>query len=645
MKYFFVALFFLFNSLFGQTGKPIDQSLSDKDKSSIKVFLRVLMEESEGGYVFFNKKPVCIHGYNFIDPFIVNTDIHKEMVALKEAASVWKKINKEKSDIIIHFCQNKDPKIPGVAHVLVINTVLFHKVVNKNLSLFQYILGPAVTSSSLLDALIHEDQPFHYLLKYDKVLIGILLGFETQNSIYASRVENIYEACATESPPFLPINLIKKEFIHEYVPFSPSFGFKTSQEEYDDFTKKLTVSSHKLTEKKPNFIFGWLKNKASNKKLISELEEVQDKIQNLIKSKNFEMYLLKELTGKKYSINSHDLNLLKINTNLVIVQPSPPIWTSFKGLSNAQNNSTKELGLFFFCKLMNLKPLPQQLLNSWPEQLPNKANKIIAKGIWESLRNYDLDQLVYFLEGMDKPDFQKLKVERLACSPYYLKDFIEAKENLEAANIYFQSLNNNKDYRCIDPLRLYYKTLENNENNKTICNGSVVNLTYSIYSQSGHCHGHGSNELINLKNTITGFAHGVKGMLIGETREILIHPSLAYGFDASSLDLCSYLKAIVTLNDVDNEEPIPEIQHKNLDFLLDAKILKMREDNYKNGLRIKGAVIASHLKKNNEINISKIKDYLTEFFVDQNRYITATVAEQDFINQFHWNIYFGPKPD
>ena len=587
MKHFLILFLLFFHNLFGELHKVNYDQLSEREKYAVKIFLQDLMEDSEGGYVLFNQKPVCVTAYEVKDSFFVNNERHKESVALKEGSAIWKKLNKNKSDIIIHVSQSKDPQIPQFTHILVINKPLFHQIVQKNLSLFQYILGPSVTPQKLLEELVCEDQPFHALLKYDKTLIGIILGFGTENSLYASRVENIYEASLKENIPFLSPNLVQKEFDQEYLPFPPTFGFKTTNEEFETLFGKMSISSPKLNQEKPCFVFGLLKDSIENKKLISDLEHVQDKIQKLIKSENFEAIVLMKTLVENHSLYSSNKN----------------------GLSLDEEINDKEI------------------------------NEIIAKGILESLKYYDFKYFSCFLEGFQNTDLQNLEVERSAYSPHYISDFIEAKENLKIANEYFQSLDNNKDFLCIEHLKLYYKTLKINENNKKINNGSLVTLTYSIYSPLGHCLSECSEEIVNLNNTIQGFAYGVRKMTIGETREIYIHPTLAYNSnqDALFINEYCYLKVVVTLHEIHNETSLSELKPVNLDYLLDPEVIKINQENYKNGLRVKGATIASHLRKSKEINLAKIINHLVILHVSD---VTTTSEEQDIINKMHWNIYF-----
>lgn len=574
------------SSLLGKIEKMGYGQLLEKEKYALRIFLQSLMEDSEGGYVFFNRKPVCITGYEAKDSFYVNTERHKEAVALKEGAAIWQKVKKQSSDIIIHISQSRDPQIPQFTHVLIINKPLFYKVVQENLALFQYILGPSITPQKLFEKLVDADQPFHALLRYDKTLIGIILGFGVENSLYASRVEDIHEDFSNENIPFLANNLILREFDHEYLPCSPTFGFKTTNEETETLLKKMSVSSPKLNKQKPRFVFGLIKDNVENKKLISDLEDIQTRVQKLIKLENFEEIVLTKILGEGYSLNSTGQKEFRVHSKV----------------------NTGDI------------------------------EETVAKGILESLRDYDSKYFHCFLEGIQNPDFQNIEVERRAYFPHYIKDFIEAKENLQAANEHFQSLDSSKEFVCLKPLKLYYKTLKTNESMKKL-NGSLVTLTYSVYSPLGHCLSQCSEETINLKNTIPGFAYGVQKMAIGETRELYIHPTLIYNCsqDPSSINECHYLKAIVTLHEIHNELPFSEPKAVDLDFLFDQEVMKIIQENYANALREKGALIASHLRKSKEINLIKVTDYLTR--LSSNR-ITTTPEEQDLINHVHWDIYF-----
>jgi len=577
MRLFFIVSFFLCLSLFAHA-ETKNQTLTDTEKKVLTVFLKTLFEDTETGYAFFNEKPVCTCGYSLKDSLLITESHHKTDVALKEGVSLFKKIDTTSSDIFLLFSKENEPSLSRYGYILAINKPLFLSVVNENLSLFQYVLGPDVTSEKLLHAILQEHQPFQSLLKHDKVLIGILLGFGLENSLAVSRLENIHEALGKERPPFLT-QLAQKVTDLEYLPIQPSFGYQSVLTESEN-TKKIEMSSVKLATEKPPFFMGIIKDLDSNKELIQKLEAAQKKVQDLISSKDYENFALETLK----------------------MTPCCTGDVAKKSTSNMDN--------------------------------------IIARGIWETLKNYDSAYLDFFVEGMKNPDMEKLKIDRSAYDPNYLAEIREAKENLLQANGLFQSLNIDKKYSCISPFKLYYRVLETDKNAIKKPQGSLVKITYSIYSPLGHCLGKGSNEIVNLNNTVSGFAHGLQGMKINETREIVIHPTLAYGFTTRHLDKCLYLKAVVTLHDVLNEEPLFEMSPTDLDYVFDENVMKLREEAYKNVLREKGAKLASHLRKSQEITLAKIIGHLTEFSQSNKEYVPTTEIEQELINKIHWNIYF-----
>jgi hypothetical protein len=231
------------------------QYLNSEATVILEKFFQVFTKESELGYVLFGKKPVCIHGFSSKDSFRVDTSSHEQSVALKEGARIWRQLAAKNRDVIIHVCDKEDPLIPGYIHVLAINVPLFHEAVNENISLFQYVLGPATNSQDLLNALLSNTYGFHSLLKDDKVLVGKLLGFGIQNSLYVSRMENIQDAFERDMPPFLHCESLTQHYQHEYLPYAPSFGFQSIGEELNDFQKKIALSSEKLTNNHPEFFF------------------------------------------------------------------------------------------------------------------------------------------------------------------------------------------------------------------------------------------------------------------------------------------------------------------------------------------------------------------------------------------------------
>ena len=183
LKFIFFTFF-----LFATVNQSFALDLSNHERDVLEGFFRVMIEKSEGGYVLFGRKPICIHGFHVEDYFIQENERHLSNVYLREGAYLWRKLNFNNKDenIIIHIYQRPDTLAKSYIHVLLINKELCLNVIQKNLSLFQYVLGPNVTPSALLNKLIDPNESFHHVLREDKVLIGILLGFGTQNSLNLS---------------------------------------------------------------------------------------------------------------------------------------------------------------------------------------------------------------------------------------------------------------------------------------------------------------------------------------------------------------------------------------------------------------------------------------------------------------------------
>ena len=283
-------------------------TISTEEFAILSKFFHVLVEESEVGYVLQGNKPACIHGFFKKDPFSVNTIPHQHSVALREGARIWQRLAISNPEVVLTIAKSEDPLIPNWIHVIAIHRSLFQNVLNKNLPLFQHVLGPTVSPEALFSALTAEKVTYHSLLKGDRVLIGEMLGFGTQNALYISRIENIEEALEQENPPFLNVRAIVREYPDEYLPFEPGFGFKSVLQELDFLQKKVTFPSQKLINSSPEFVFGCLKDSEENIKFILELESAQNKIQQHLQSQAFLEDVLKKLTGYQYTVPKKSTN-------------------------------------------------------------------------------------------------------------------------------------------------------------------------------------------------------------------------------------------------------------------------------------------------------------------------------------------------
>ncbi|MDP1834893.1 MAG: FKBP-type peptidyl-prolyl cis-trans isomerase [Chlamydiales bacterium] len=581
LRYFITCFLIVRTACFGQI-----HDLSVEQETVLSTFVKTLLKDSEAGYVVLGQKPVCVEAYFSKDPLPVNSSAHKQSTALRAGAKIWKDLADSPSDTIIHVCDKEDPQLPRYIHLLVINKPLFYKVVDENLPLFQYVLGPAVTSQTLLDELLSNHQTIYSLLKGNKVLIGIVLGYGPQNSLYVGRKENIQEAMEEEVPPFLANTLVKQEFNQEFLPFSPTFGFTSVADEINNFEQQTTTSSPKLITESPQFIFGWVKNSENSKKIISQLEASQDVInRSLLYSSSLEQ-TLQQFGKKKHTSKKTTPNSAAISEDI---------------------------------------------------------DELMARAIWEVVQDYDSDYFPYVVEGMQTMKYQG-KVDRLARFPDYRRTFLQAKANLQEADRLFVRLNQDTSFVSSIPSKVAFRTLKNGHG-ETKCQGCYVSLSYSIFSPLDQVLATEKNVMVNLKNTIPGFAAGIKGMRIGETREVHIHPSLAYGFD-TSLDKCISLRAVVQLHDIkDNSEFDLKVSQLDLDFINSDDQLKTVENNYKNAIIERSVDLARYLKKSDKLNLSKIIKHLRSLHDSGDvKYPLLTEEQRNLVNQVHWDIYFTVLP-
>lgn len=554
--------------------------LNPDESAILEKFFQVLLEECEAGYVLLGEKPLCIYGYRKEAVNDIFFPDHKQSLALYEGGKIWKEhfLPNQNEKILIHFTEEEDPSIPGIQHILVINVPLFHKVVNEHLPLYQHVLGPLFNSEKLLSALVKENEPVHACLKNDSVLVGILLGYGIQNALFGSREEKIQ--CLSDFPPFCSPKEWKKTHLHEFLPLQPSLGYQSLQKEIKDIEQKMEVSSTKLIQENPTFIFGQLRGLKQNHQLIENLEKIQVRIQKFIGSSKLAQRTM-ALMGKE------ELELQGC-------------------MSQGGLSIHLDAGL--------------------------DRSYLVAQRLWEEILPYTKSERAIFCDNLKKGG--SVNPARV-WKKYNQESLMEAKNNLLEADRFFSNLDLEQNLNCQIPQRLYWRTVC--QGNPAVSIASpMVKLTYSIMSPVGHCLAVQNHILINLENTIPGFQQGVQKMHVGETREIWIHPSLAYGLD-TSLNKCIYLKAIVTLEDVLESKPfVPSNEMIDLSFLYDLNI----EKNDLASLVSNCLAVFEILKKDPEINLTRVIQYL-EQFNEEDKSQLLSEEKREMLNRVFWNIYFS----
>jgi peptidylprolyl isomerase len=574
------------------------ERLNSDDAAILHVFFQTLFEKEGGGYVLFNQKPVCWSGFSENDNSMPGTLVHRNSVAIKEGMRTWKSLDLKGKNIFLHCCHKENSY--GSIDLLLINRSLFLKTIEDNLSLFQYVLGPKVNPSSLLESLLSA-RDFDSVLKGDRVLIGIILGFGTYNAIVGSRSENIrdslissadippIESKLTQAPQLTQnekdfLFFSSSEALSKQSQVYPSFGFSSLEEEFNFLEDRTDLSPPSLRQE-PAFIFGYVKDDRQSQVLIQKLEEVQSKVRALMQSPTFLADVLKMMTERAFEVDTS--------------------------------------------KQFDLR------MNSW--QIP-QLNLIIAKNVWNQIKGNDQEYIKEFLMSFHEPVSQ----EDIRCGffPNHYKTYVEqARNNLLESYHLFDRLEKDSEFTSVVTKKLYYKVLKKGSG-EPLNESNFVKLTYQIIDPSDTCLVTEFSKILDPSKTIPGFAHGIKGMRIGETREIYMAPSLAYGVH-TLLDKGIYLKAKITLLDIlpDREaKNYPELTPLDLSFVFDPLFEQRVANENKQVARFEGVRVSKHYAKSKMVNIEEVYFHLINLKNGKNP-SSISKSELELINKLHWNIY------
>jgi len=324
--------------------KTTIESLSPQELAILETFFRALLSQSQGGYVLYGNKPICIEAFPHREEgsvFLAKW-IHVHSTELKRGALLWKqlKLGRYCKNYVLHVCDNPNNQWQDI---LLINKKELSTIIQTNLALFQYVLGPHVTPATLSAQILNPTQSFASVLHNDRALIGILLGYGTQNALHCSRAENIDEGEAT----------------------SPTFGFQTLQEEADWLKSKFVLSTQFSDEKSPLLPWFGCYDPKETRPLIDQYQQAQKQIANVLKSPNFLQEVCSQLFEERIArlsppVNANKLLLpeRKVLVQMVaqsiwhcIAEKDPQYTRSFlNGLQESEHNAPS-LSEDAFCKL------------------------------------------------------------------------------------------------------------------------------------------------------------------------------------------------------------------------------------------------------------------------------------------------------
>jgi len=160
------------------------QAISISDRAILEAFFRVLMLKEGGAYVLFGNKPVAFTSFSH--------SLHEHMGApqmrryerenklIKEGWETWKKYAPSfHSSRFILECRTHNN---GREEICLIDQERYEQVIKDNLRDFQGVLGDETTPEILLKKYRSGNKTLFQTLHEHQALLGIVLGFGTENS-------------------------------------------------------------------------------------------------------------------------------------------------------------------------------------------------------------------------------------------------------------------------------------------------------------------------------------------------------------------------------------------------------------------------------------------------------------------------------
>jgi hypothetical protein len=205
------------------------------DRWVIESFLKILMLQENGAYVLFGDKPVVYTAfYDFSTQEVYSAFCRKSWLVNKQIRQGWEAWEK-----YAHLFPSNRFLLKGTpsddhqrVEIVLIDKEKFKNKFEEYLHEFQSILGKDVTASSLLSRYKNEKLMFFDLLKKHHALLGILLGYGSENSWLFHLKDRVYEDIyRNDFQPSLRVNSAK-EYAEYQKLFTSSFPEKNHQKPY-----------------------------------------------------------------------------------------------------------------------------------------------------------------------------------------------------------------------------------------------------------------------------------------------------------------------------------------------------------------------------------------------------------------------------
>lgn len=525
-------------------------------------FFKMTFSSQEYGYVLEGSKPISIRNFLSLDSFPISNDLKYEekqfnnTILVRKAIPLWKKFCSQQKNFVLKVIASNDRGSPFLStlEIAFINTSKLQEVIEKNIDLFRYILGPTNTIQDIVDTIVNSNQSLFKILNDNLTLMGIVLGFGTHNSLVGGRQETICALSISKDwPPFSPqsylmqdngehsLDFLTPERYGSYylelaggddVNFRVDFPRLKPQSKFLNLVDELSCIDQ-LEEQipptlwqEPKFVFGAFKGGASNQPFFKQLSETQKKIRLLLSHSHFLECVLE-----------------KINKE-------PPVIRIKKAVPN--NPSTA----------FALDP------DIWSKILHSVANRFVDK-----------EKKSAFIKALNQPeDSYRKAATMMGASSAVLEGLKKARSNLAKADLQFDKLLQDTALKELVFKQLYFKTILTGNETKLGSEGRV-RIGFVIEDIDGNVLFANHDSWVHLSETFPGFAHGLQGMHVQEKRILFIHPTLAYGA-LTTLPPCSALRIKVQLLDIDLQSlgTLPPLKPLDLSWVQDSSFYNNIEE-------------------------------------------------------------------
>lgn len=502
----------------------------EEDYTILNQFFKMTCLSQEYGYVLEGSKPLSIRNFLSLDSFPMSKDFERDKaeftksILVHQAIPLWNKYCGQQKDFILKVVALDHQKSSCLTSVEVafINRAKLEQVIEKNIDLFHYILGPSNTVQDLVSAITTTNLSLIDILNHDLTLVGIVLGFGSHNSIVGGRHESICNlSISKDHPPFMPQSyLMQSQEEHSLDIFSPArygnyyleiaggndanFRVETPRlkphskfSSLVDEIRSIDTLEDKIPDflwTEPKFVFGAFKGGPSNQPLFDHLQNTQKKILSLVKNTHFLKRILEKIN--------------KTPCQIKIKKPA-----------------------------LHTETYSELSQKTWDEILQNVVNRF-----------EETERKIAFAQAFESEnDFPPPIM--MGASIAILKGLKIAQANLKKADLLFNELTQDSSLKQIEKQQLFHKTIHSG-NEHQLANENRVRIRYVIEDVDGNILSAHHDCWVNRTELIQGFAHGMQDMHIHEEREIYVHPVLGYGA-LTTLPPCLALKIKVELLDID----------------------------------------------------------------------------------------------